>query len=284
VVTGLKNYNSTGTYVHVDSFQIHEASPSSIANDSALSYGGIWSRVATNGSYVNADAHASNTAGSTASYTFTGSSVQIIGDRDTNHGYADVTLDGTYEGRFDAYFNGATGGNKVLWEKDGLAPASHTIQITVVGAHDSHASDNYITIDAIAYGNGSLPTFATVADDSAATYSADWTDGTTNSSYVDSDAHWTDSATQTWNYMFTGTALQIVSDRDSNHGYGDVTIDGIYRGRYDAYYNSTQGGRQIVWEITGLPSGSHTVQVTAAGARDPSASDNYVVLDALYYQ
>jgi hypothetical protein len=291
VVLGKKNLNSSDSYVHLDSFQVRTGTgtiivPPTVVNDSALSYTGTWSSSTTNGTYINSDAHYTNVANNTVSYTFTGTVVQIIGDRDTNHGYGDVTVDGVYEGRFDAYFNGTTGGSKVLWEKDGLSNASHTIKVTVVGAHNASASDNYVTIDAVKYwaSGGVLPTLTSQVNDSSATYTGTWSSGAVDSTFVNGDAHWSNVAGASWSYTFTGTAVQILSDRHPNHGYADVTIDGVYRGRYDGYYNANTGGKQIVWEITGLSSGSHTVQVTVVGAHNANATDNYVVLDALYYQ
>jgi hypothetical protein len=290
VVTGIKNYNSSDYYVHLDSFQVRPG-PSvvqpTVANDSVLSYTGTgWASSTTNSTYINSDAHYSTTANDTMSYTFTGTAVQIIGDRDANHGYGDVTVDGVYQGRFDAYFNVGVGGSKVLWEKDGLSNASHTIKVTVVGAHNASAVGSYVTIDAVKYwaSGGVLPTFANKVNDGWASYTGTWTSGAVNSSFVNGDAHWSNAAGNSWSYTFSGTSLQILSDRHPNHGYADVTIDGVYRGRYDGYYNPAYGGQQIMWEITGLSSGSHTVTVTVVGAHDASANDNYVVLDALYYQ
>ena len=37
----------------------------------------------------------------------------------------------------------------------------------------------------------------------------------------------------------------------------------------------------VVWSVTGLPPGVHTLRVEHTGARNPGASDDTVVVDAL---
>lgn len=285
VVAGSHNTMSSESYVTLDAIAYGTgASPrfTGYANDTAASYSANWSYVATDATYMNKDAHFSNVATRTASYDFTGTAVRVLGDRAPSHGYASVVLDGVFQGYFDTYFNGETGGSRALWQKDNLPYRMHTLDITVEGLHNSVATGTYVTLDGITFSNGTSHNFTNVVNDGAVTYSGAWSGGTLNTTFVNSDAHWTNVAGLSWSYTFSGTALQIASDRYSNHGYADVTIDGVYRGRYDGYSPAATGGRQIVWEIAGLANGSHTVSVAATGTKNPFATDSYVVLDALY--
>jgi hypothetical protein len=55
------------------------------------------------------------------------------------------------QNQIDAYSSGASGGRQLLWQRNDLPNASHTIQIDVVGGHSSLVFDSYVTIDALAY-------------------------------------------------------------------------------------------------------------------------------------
>ncbi len=161
---------------------------------------------------------------------------------------------GVYQGRIDAYYSGTTGGNRPLWQKDGSSYGQHNIRLSVVGARGALASDNYVTVDGARFWtNGGLPLFPRVLGDAAANYVGSWSAGVVGSSFINDNAHRSNVTGATWSCTFTGTSVQILSDRHPNHGYADVTIDGIYRGRYDGYYSVGTGGKQIVWRSGGSP-------------------------------
>jgi hypothetical protein len=254
-------------------------------NDSLFTYSAGWNAVGVDSSYIGSDAHYTNIAGSTATYAFTGTAVKLFGDRYSNHGYGDVTLDGVYQGRIDPFDTGATGGTWALWQRDGLSSGEHNVVVTVVGAHDEFANDSHVTVDGLQYlSTGSLPLFSNVVDDFAANYAGSWSAGQVNGTFVNYGARWSNVPGNSWSYTFDGTSVQIISDRHPNHGFADVAIDGIHRGRYDGYDSVGTGGRQIVWEGKGLASGSHTITVSVVGRHNPAAIDNYVVLDGIAYQ
>ena len=225
-----------------------------------MTYSSGWASSVVNSSYVSSDAHYTATAGATVDYTFTGAVVQLLGDGDTNHGFADLTLDGVYQGRIDTYYSNTTGGNRALWQKDGLTGGTHSLHLSVVGSHGPLATANYVTIDGLkSWTGGASIVLPKVLNDTGVAYSGTWTSGVVDGSFVGSDAHWSNATGAIWSTAFNGTAVQILSDRYPNHGYADVTIDGVYRGRYDGYYSGGTGGKQIVWETKGLASGNHTI-------------------------
>jgi beta-galactosidase GanA len=142
------NTDQTGTYTYDDT-------------SSALDYAGSWSHVSdqsyTGGDYDKTESF-SDTAGSSMSVTFTGSAVQWIAPTASNHGIADVYLDGTQVATVDGYSPG-TDFQQLEYSVSGLADTSHTLKIVVSGNKNAASSGTYVSIDAI-----NLPTAAQAAD------------------------------------------------------------------------------------------------------------------------
>lgn len=285
VVTGLKNESSSGTYVHIDSFQVRSLSLTDDA-DPAVSYSGTWTNPTTDLTYLAGAAHVASATGASASFTFNGTAVQVLGDRAGNHGLADVyiTTGGStvYWGQFDAYTPGdAVGGNQVLWQVQNLSSGSHTIQVIATGTHDAQSTGTAVTLDGFAYGTAGLPRLPNDTNDSTLSYSAGWTNPSgLGPSYDFGDSHVSATAGSTATYTFSGTGFQIVGSRAANHGYGEVTVDGTPTGMFDGYAATDTGGNQVLWQMLGLAAGTHTVVISVIGAHNATATDSYIVLDA----
>lgn len=150
-VTGTKNPNATGYYVNIDAFKITDTNTSTIAIDdmytSSITYSGsnwqtgLWSY------YFNNSCHYSNTSGSTASFTFTGTGIQWIADKNADHGKADVYIDGVFKTTVDLY-NVSDQLQQVVYSTSSLSYGQHTIQINVTGTKNSSAIGTYVNIDA----------------------------------------------------------------------------------------------------------------------------------------
>lgn len=91
---------------------------------------GTWARTATNpGWYLNTIAF-SNTPGATASYTFTGTKVELWSERLASHGIGTVSIDNGAAASVN--FNVAPFGLPVkIFESATLPSATHTIKLTV---------------------------------------------------------------------------------------------------------------------------------------------------------
>ncbi|HET8979830.1 MAG TPA: beta-galactosidase [Solirubrobacteraceae bacterium] len=129
--------------------------------DAALSYTGNWSHVSnqsyTGGDYKNTESF-SNVTGDSMSVSFTGTAVQYIAPTASNHGIADVYLDGTKVATVDGYSAG-TNFQKVLYSASGLANTTHTLKIVVTGQKNAASGGTYVSVDAI-----NVPTAAQQAD------------------------------------------------------------------------------------------------------------------------
>lgn len=117
-------------------------SPNPMVNDTAATYDSNWYSTTARGyGDYNDDTHHSNTVGATAQYTFTGTGIQYLSERNGDMGTVDVYLDNAFQATVDLRISGARQVQQVVWEKSGLTRGTHTIKIvnrsTSVGIIDA---------------------------------------------------------------------------------------------------------------------------------------------------
>lgn len=113
-----------------------------------MSFTGSWDTWQPEPSLFFGDSKGSNTPGSTASYTFTGTGVTWIGQVDSNFGEATVAIDGITKATVDCY-SSTNKSQQSLYEITGLERGTHTITITVLGSHNPSSSDSHVEVDAL---------------------------------------------------------------------------------------------------------------------------------------
>ena len=78
---------------------------------------------------------------------------------------------------------------------------------------------------------------------------------------------------------FTGTGVRWIGFQGPMAGIAKVYLDGALVATVDAYLASEVVGA-VLYTVSGLASGSHTLAVESTGTRNPSSSDIFVVVDA----
>jgi hypothetical protein len=141
--------------------------PNSLVNDTELTYDANWYHTTARGyGDYNDDTHHSNTVGSVAQYTFTGTGVDYLSERNGDMGNVDVYIDNVFQANVNLNVSGGRQVQQVVYSKSGLASGQHTIRIvnktTAVGMVDalrvqtqasggptvslrSHANNMYVT-------------------------------------------------------------------------------------------------------------------------------------------
>ena len=144
---------STAAFADVDSF-ISATGTSSEVDDpnSAVTYSGTFTHATGYASDYDGTESWSSTAGNTVSFTFTGTSVEWISSLASNHGYANIYLDGTLvQSNVDTYAASSVA-QQALYTVGGLSNGSHTVEIYVDGTKDAGSGGAYVTTDAFIYG------------------------------------------------------------------------------------------------------------------------------------
>lgn len=80
-------------------------------------------------------------------------------------------------------------------------------------------------------------------------------------------------------FSFTGTAVRWVSRVTTSAGIADVYLDGKKVSTIDRY-SSTEAYQQVVFERTGLSSGSHSLKLVRTGRSNPKSSGKNLLVDS----
>ena len=124
----------------------------------------------------------------------------------------------------------------------------------------------------------------TTIDDASAqiTYAGTWTHDAAKS-WSNADIAGTESYSNvpgnTASFTFTGTGVQLAAPIGQNMGIMTVSVDGGTPTSVDLYVSAKQY-QQIVFQKSGLSTGSHTVTVRATGLKNAASTNTYAGLDA----
>ncbi|MFJ9917493.1 hypothetical protein [Actinacidiphila glaucinigra] len=126
--------------------------PNPMVNNSQLTYDSNWHATSGRGyGDYNDDTHHSTTVNAVAQYTFTGTGVAYISERNGDMGPVDVYLDGAFQATVDLKVSGARQVQQTVWQRSGLTQGTHTIRIvnrsTSVGWWTPCASHRRTSVD-----------------------------------------------------------------------------------------------------------------------------------------
>jgi alpha-amylase len=88
------------------------------------------------------------TAGAQAEFTFTGSSIRVLGHRRRDAGIIRVYLDGALVGDFDTYVPLQDEFQAAIFSRSGLTPGQHRVTIVVTGLKNPASASALIVLDA----------------------------------------------------------------------------------------------------------------------------------------
>lgn len=118
-------------------------------NSSKIKYSSGWRVYKDYGDYKKSH-HETTKKGAYATFTFTGTSVSWISQKDMNYGIAEVYIDGVLEATIDLYAPSTTY-QQVVFSKSNLKYGKHTIKIVCKGEKNRKSKNKYVTIDAFSY-------------------------------------------------------------------------------------------------------------------------------------
>lgn len=240
--------------------------------DAGISYSGAWTQNAYANDHLETSTF-STAGGSYAQYAFTGTAVHWYGPKGSDHGKADVYIDGVFQQTVDLY-SASRQDVADIYSKTGLSDASHTLKVVVRSDRNVSSTGNYVEVDALEYQTG------TRIDDRSGSvaYSGSWAQ-TTGSQYVQGTGTFTTASGSYSQYTFNGTKIKWYGVRGADHGKADVYIDGVFQQTVDLYQTNWTAST-LLYSATGLSSGSHTIKVVARSDKNAASSGYYVEVDA----
>jgi bacillopeptidase F len=203
------------------------------------------------------------TAGATATFSFTGSSISWYSMRGPDQGQARVEIDGVDKGDFDNYRSSAQYLYRRSWS---VASGTHKIKIVVLGKKNSHATNTYANVDAFTVGttlnkNPILQTTWHAAASSIASGSRFTHDNTGGASVF---------------FHFRGTRIDWRTILGPDQGVAKVYVDGVLRGTFDNYATTTK----VAWRsFAGMTDAVHDIRVFVAGTKRTASKNTTVSVD-----
>ena len=111
---------------------------------------------------------------------------------------------------------------------------------------------------------------------SAITYTGSWTNQASpgRSWAYQRDASYTNTNGDSFEYTFSGTGIDFISEKNSDMGDVEVFIDDVSKATISANQSSPRAVQHVLYSVRDLSPGSHTIRVV-------NRSSQYMVVDAL---
>ena len=235
----------------------------------SVSFSGTWTRDTGGFAWSGGNAVYSMSAGSQATFTFTGTSVAWIGMRGPDSGIARVFMDGVFVSDVDMYARSYDVHVPVFVAR-GLANSSHTLTIEVTGLknrNDYSAINSgpfaLVVVDAFDVPPQVVSRLQDIDPD--LTYTAGWTSWDISRSWSGVYATISTTPGAQATLSFNGTAISWIGYRGPAAGIARVYLDGSFAGEFDLYDSQDS---------------IHTLTIESTGRKNAASSDARVLVDA----
>jgi hypothetical protein len=254
-------------------------------SDAAVSLSGAWTPTDPSFGWSAGTAMQSS-AGATATFTFTGTSVRWIGARNRESGIALVSVDGGKAKRVDLFARPNEIRTPII-TLDGLTPRKHTLTIQVTGEKNAEADGSEVVVDAF---DVDAPIVSHLQEmDPDVAYTGTWTQdpsGAWSGGGVASEpdpphggARFATTAGAKVTLKFRGTSITWQGGRGPDYGIASVQVDGGAPTDVDTY-SPTQKYQDIMFKAAGLTDAPHTLTIQVTGRKNEASKGVKIVVDA----
>ena len=258
-------------------------------NDGTVTLGGAWNKSDPASGWSGGSAMQTNAAGATVSVRFSGTSIRWIGSRGRGMGIATMSVDGGPAREVDLFARPTDEVHTPVATIYDLADTQHTLTITVTGRQNGQAQGNLVVVDAfdiqpnftVSHWQDTNPDLHYTGGWTKSSNNFPWSgSGVSNLPELPVTAHETAIANESMTVGFRGTGVHWIAYRGPDAGIAQVTMDGGAPASVDLYA-PTATYQPIVWSLTGMSDGQHTLKITATGTKNAASSGARVVIDAL---
>lgn len=205
-------------------------------------------------------------AGATATFAFTGSSVTWYTARGPTQGKASVSIDHRFRGTFDQY--DPAWYPRVPRTFPHLGRGEHTITIRILGVKGSSAgTDTQVVVDAFAVGSRVVSNPEPTLSWGTSSVRAASGGGVATSDLTRSEAA----------VAFWGTGVEWATVRGPDQGRASIFVDGVLAARVDNYATVTSVQPR---SFIGLVLGQHELRIVVLGTSRPRSEGTKVAIDS----
>jgi hypothetical protein len=194
----------------------------------------------------------------------------------------------------DTYRAVSSGWQHVTYAVTGLASASHTFTLTVLGTKQAASCGAWVYVDAFDVITGATSgTSSTTPPPTPTPVSVRLEES--NSQIVRGPDQWSWSAGShssasggaflasgtagsTLTLAFTGTGVTVIGTVDNCSGNAEITVDGV--SQIVNFYRTSGGWQQVAYRLTNLPRALHTIRVRVMGTKDSASCGAWIYVDA----
>ncbi|WP_104193277.1 right-handed parallel beta-helix repeat-containing protein [Cryobacterium sp. Y82] len=262
------------------------------SNSPQVKYSGTWLTTSSPSDNGGSIKYASTT--SSASLTFTGSTVAYVTRMTSSSGTSDIAIDGKVVATVNGY-SATAKYQQSLFSTSSLSSGTHTIKVTRTGQKDARSTGTSSIVDAfvtLAPAGTTAPAPAPAAtspmqapagsttfegDSASVKYNGTWR---TSGSASDSGGgvQFTTTAGSA-SFTFQGSSVAFITRLTSSAGTSTVAIDGTNVATVNGY-SPTTAYKQNAFSTTSLSAGTHTITVTRTGQKDARSTGTSSIVDA----
>jgi N-acetylmuramoyl-L-alanine amidase len=246
-------------------------------NNAFISTAGSWGTSTTASASGGSFRYVNSTGAMTIK--FNGNYLAWIAKVGPQYGKARVSVDGGAPVTVDLY-SSAVQYQKSVWNTGMLSTGAHTVVIEWTGTKNTSATAYNLSVDAFSV-IGSLVQAPGVVryqeTDTHLAYSGTWAKWTSAAASGGSFCYTVAAANVTVN--FTGSYLAWVADTGPIYGKAEVILDGGAPVTVDLY-RAGYSGSQTVYRTASLTEGPHTLTIAWTGAKNASATNAVIGVDA----
>lgn len=119
-------------------------------------------------------------------------------------------------------------------------------------------------------------------NDGTIAYLGSWTYDTQCAGGYSGDSHYTSQQGASVAFVFKGTSVAWMGQRDKNYGLADVYLDGVFVETVDCY-GQENTYQQILFQKVGLTPGEHVLTIVCKGQKSAAAEDCVIDIDSFFF-
>lgn len=219
----------------------------------------------------------SETAGSSATFSFTGTNVTVLGVRNSSGGRADIYLDGVKKASNVSFYSAMAQWKHSMWSATGLQKTKHTVQVRVLGTHTAASSGSWVRIDAFEVGATLYQESNPAVRDAFRRVTASSASGGSYDTAIHVKSG-DNGSRPSYSMTFVGTGVTMYALLSPTSGSAAVYIDGALSRTVSLHW-STKLYRYPVFSASSLSNRTHTIRIDVVGTK--SGANSAVSLDYL---
>ncbi|MBK8162858.1 MAG: hypothetical protein IPK65_06875 [Gammaproteobacteria bacterium] len=209
----------------------------------------------------------------TASLTFNGTGIRFYSHKGPGTGRFEIYIDDVYQTSWDGY---ATDEEYVAlaYENTSLSQGEHTITVRNTSNKNELSAATYMNVDWFEVHQRRVID----STDDVIVYAGDWTHEIMSGAGQDGTMAVTFDRQATASLTFNGTGIRLYSRKGPGASIYEIYLDGVFQASWDGYVANPEN-QVVAYQISGLPSGQHTITLRNTRNKNLLSAASYMHVD-----